>query len=294
VVLALAVAAGAAFVLSAASVDYGRDDPVLWQAVGATGLLVILAELAPRRTTIVWVGLGYAVVVLTVAVAVGESSAAARTIVLIAGTAALGLVGAWRRFQHAIGAIGVRAAADQRAAWAARTRLAEREAADRARARWRTAGLNRSLGLLETARTAADPADPALRAQCAVEEAYLRQLTLLHPDLVHMGEWFARALSEAHDRGVRLVVRAGGEDPSADVAAELGRLLLAVVAAMPPGQELTVTLFPGPTGARMTLVGPHPHLGTGVREADGPLADGARVLSVADQDIVEIVVDLEA
>ncbi|MDQ6522990.1 ATP-binding protein [Nocardioides sp. LHD-245] len=292
--LVLAGACGVAFVLSAAAVDYGRDDPVLWQAVGATGLLVLLAELGPRPTTIAWAGLGYAAVVLTVAVAVGESSSAARTIVLIAGAAALGLIGAWRSFQHAIGAIGVRAAADQRAAWAARTRLVEREAADRARARWRTVGLNRSLGLLETARVAVDPGDPALRAQCAVEEAYLRQLTLLHPDLVHMGEWFARALSDAHDQGVRLVVRAGGEDLPGDVSAELGNLLLSVVADTPPGQELTVTLFPVPTGARMTLVGAHPHLGAGVRATAGPLAAGARVLAVADQEVAEIVVGISA
>lgn len=288
--LLLAVASSAAFVLSAAAVDYGRDDPVLWQAIGATGLLVVLAELGPRPSTIAWAGLGYAAVVLAVAVGVGVSSMPALIIVLTAGAAALGVLGAWRRFQHAIGAIGVRAAADQRAAWAARTRLAEREAADRARARWRAAGLNRSLGLLEHARGAADPGDPVLRAQCAVEEAYLRQLTLLHPDLVHMGHWFAQALSDAHDHGVRLVVRAGGDDLPADVAADLGGLLLTVVAGTPSGTELTVTLFPGPTGARATLVGAHPHLRDGVRAASGPLATSATVLSVADQDVAQIVV----
>ncbi|WGX97359.1 sensor histidine kinase [Nocardioides sp. L-11A] len=289
-VVLIAVAAAAAFVLSAAAVDYGRDDPVLWQAVGATGLLVILAELGPRPTTVVWAGVGYAVVVLAVAVAVGRSSTSAQTIVLMAGAAALGLVAAWRRFQHAIGAIGARAAADQRAAWAARTELAARAAADRTRARWRAAGLNRSLGLLENARGATDPGDPVLRAQCAVEEAYLRQLTLLHPDLVHMGHWFAQALSDAHDHGVRLVVRAGGDDLPADVAADLGGLLLTVVAGTPSGTELTVTLFPGPTGARATLVGAHPHLRDGVRAASGPLATSATVLSVADQDVAQIVV----
>ncbi|GAA1516581.1 sensor histidine kinase [Nocardioides humi] len=288
--LVLAAAAPAAFVLSAAAVDYGRDDPVLWQAIGATGILIVLAELGPRPATVVWAGLGYAVVVLVVAADVGRSSPAAATIVLMAGAAALGLVAAWRRFQRTIGAIGVRAAADERAAWAARTQLAEREAADRSRGRWRAAGLNRSLSLLEAARDGADPDDPALRSRCAEEEAYLRQLTLLHPDLVHMGQWFARALNEAHDQGVRLVVRAGGEDLPAQVAADLGDLLLTTVAGTPTGQDLTITLFPSSAGARMTLVGAHPHLADGIRAARGPLAAATRVTSLADQDVAEIVV----
>lgn len=288
-VVAIVAAAGTGFVLSAASVDYGREDPVLWQAIGATGLLVIAAELGPRASAIWWVGGAYAAVVVAVAVAAG-SSAQAEVIVLTAGAAGLGLLAAWHSFQRAVGTIATRAAADQQAAWADRTRLAEREAADRARARWRDAGLNRSLALLETARTAADPGDPVLRQKCAVEEAYLRQLTLLHPDLVHVGQWFARALNDAHDSGVRLVVRSGGTDVPADVATELGEVVLAAVAGTPSGAQLTVTLFPDPEGARMTLVGAHPHLAAGVQSAPGPFAATARVLSVGDQDVAEILV----
>lgn len=294
-VAVLTVAAGTAFALSAAAVDFGREEPVLWQAVGATGLLILVAELSPRRRAALWAGAVYAAVVVTVAAVSGrESSDQAETIVLTAGAAGLGLVAAWRRFQRTVGEIGARAAADQQAAWRDRTRLAEREAADRSRARWRDAGLDRSLELLETARSAGDPADEALRAQCAVEEAYLRQLTLLHPDLVHLGQWFARALNDAHDSGVRLVVRSGGADLPADLAADLGDVVLAAVAGTPSGADLTVTLFPDPAGARMTLVGEHPHLGLGIRSATGPLGSAARVLAIGDQEVAEILVDVPA
>lgn len=285
----LVVAAATAFVLSAASVDYGRTDPVLWQAIGATGLLVLVAELGPRAAAVLWAVGVYALVVIVVAVHATRSSSDG-VIVLTAGAAALGLVAAWRSFQRALGTIATRAAADQRAAWADRTRLAEREAAERARARWRDAGLNRSLVLLETARDAADPSDPVLRLKCAIEEAYLRQLTLLHPDLVHAGQWFARALNDAHENGVRLIVRSGGTDVPADAANDLGEVVLAAVAGMPSGEELTVTLFPDPAGARMTLVGGHPHLAAGVRSARGPMAAAARVLTVGDQEVAEILI----
>ena len=287
-VVVLVAAAPAAFLLSAISVDYGRHDAVLWQAIGATGLLVVVAELAPRPTALVWAGLAYGAVVVTVAAEVGRSTPAAGAIVLTAGTAGLGLAVAWRRFQHVIGAIGVRAAADERAAWSARIRLAERRAAERSRERWRAAGLDRSLALLETIRDGADPASPDLRSRCAEEEAYLRQLTLLPTELVHMGQWFAQALNTARDRGVRLVVRAGSADLSTPDAAGVGALLLEAVAATPGGQDFTVTLFPGPNGARVTLVGAHPHVADAVRAATGTLAATARVTSVAGQDVAEI------
>lgn len=288
-------AAPTAFVLSAAAVDYGRDDPVLWQAIGATGLLILIAELGPRPSTVLWAGAAYAAVVVSVAVLIGrQSSGQAETIVLMAGAAGLGLVAAWRGFQHTIGEIGARAAADQQAVWSARTRLAEREAADQSRARWRNAGLNRSLELLESARGADDPGNAALRLRCATEEEYLRQLTLLHPDLVHVGQWFARALNDAHDSGVRLVVRSGSADLPADIAADLGSVVLAAVAGTPSGADLTVTLFPDPAGARMTLVGAHPHLGAGVRSAAGSLAPRAKVQSLGGQDVAEILLDVPA
>ena len=293
VVAVLVVASGTAFVLSAAAVDYGREEAPNWQAVGATGMLVLIAEFG-RRAALIAACAAYGAVVLTVAALVARSDGPAAIIVLMAGAAAFGLVAGWRRFQHIIAAIGAAAAADQHAAWTARTRLAEREAADRSRARWRDAGLNRSLELLETARSADDPGDPALRPRFAAEEAYLRQLTLLHPDLVHVGQWFARALNDAHDNGVRLVVRSGATDLPTDLAADLGGVLLAAVADAPSGADLTVTLFPDPAGARLTLVGAHPYVGAGVRAAAGPLGAAARVRSIGEQEMAEILIDLSA
>ena len=143
----------------------------------------MLFRSSPRRAAAVWAGGVYAVVVAVAALSGRQSTDQAETIVLTAGAAGLGLLAAWRRFQGTVGEIGVRAAADQSAAWADRTRLAEREAAERSRARWRDAGLNRSLELLEAARSADDPGNTALRHKCAIEEAYLRQLTLLHPEI---------------------------------------------------------------------------------------------------------------
>ncbi|MGQ3075926.1 MAG: hypothetical protein ACT7A5_33020, partial [Ferrovibrionaceae bacterium] len=61
-----------------------------------------------------------------------------------------------------------------------------------------------------------EPTAETNRPICVEEEAYLRQLTQLNPELVWMGDWFARALAEARAilaSGIRRPGRVGRVDP---------------------------------------------------------------------------------
>lgn len=254
----LAVLAPVAFAFAGMAVDFGADQPLVWQAIGSTGLLVLLVELASRRW-LVAAHLFIAVVVVVASIDVAQRSAEAALLVWEAALVTVGLVAGWAGFRRMLERIGRQAQEDQRATERIRLRAAEREAVDRARARWRESGLTRSAALLgAVADGRSTPTD--VRIRCAEEERYLRQVILLSPDLVHAAPWFARALSAARDSGVDLTVRAGDRDLDHEVATTWGRRLLELVETVPRGAEVTVTLFEVPHGVRLTFVGPNPHL----------------------------------
>ncbi|WP_162602548.1 sensor histidine kinase [Nocardioides daejeonensis] len=281
----LAILAGLAFLASAAAVGLGQSAPVRWQALGATGPLVLLIALAGRRGLLT----GSLAVVVTAGAAaayVAPESRAAAAIVLLAAAVAVWFPWGWFRFHVTVARIGARAAADQRRRHLAQIDAAITRAAAESRARWRAAGLHRSLELLrEMAGGVREPTDPQVRQACGEEEFHLRQLIRLDPDLVRMGLWLVRALSLARQRDVHLVVRTGSRDLDTESADRAGRLLLAAVQATPAGESLTVTLFEGADGMRLTLVAPHPHL----LQLQQPLpeAPGA-VHTLGDQDFVEL------
>lgn len=287
----LAVGASVAFVLSAASVDYGRHDIVFWQAICPTGPLLLLLGHRRWRRSARWATglLGATVVGVTASVA--PSSGLAAVSVLVAGAACVGLVGAWAGFQRMVTSIGRRVVADHEAAARLQTEADARNAASRARRRWAAAGLNESVAILRRVAAAeADPADEQLQRACAEEETYLRQLTQLNPDLVRMGEWFARGLADARTTQTHLAVRSGGVDVDAAAAPALGELLLAAVAAVPAGEQLTSTLFPAPDALRFTLVGPGPQLSSALQGWHPPDGVELSVRHLGPQDLVELVV----
>ncbi len=283
----LVIAASLAFLTSAAAVGLGQSAPVRWQALGATGPLVLLIALAGRRGLLAG-SLAVAATAAAAAAYVAPESRAAAAIVLLAGAVAVWFSWGWFRFHITVARIGARAAADQRRRHLAQVDVAITRAAAESRARWRAAGLHRSLELLrEVADGVREPTDPQVRRACGEEEFHLRQLIRLDPDLVRMGLWLVRALSLARQRDVQLVVRTGSRDLDTESADRAGQLLLAAVQATPAGESLTVTLFEGADGMRLTLVAPHPHLQQLQESGRSSAEGGARILG--SQDFVELV-----
>lgn len=139
-----------------------------------------------------------------------------------------------------------------------------------------------------------DARDPAVQIRCGQQETFLRQLILLDPELTQMGVWLAHALNTARERGIELTVRAGSTDTAPDQAGELGRAVLGVVKALPPGTKLTTSLFVVEEELVMTLVAPTPHL-VSLMATQAPVNGAVAVHSMGDgMDLVEITVDLPA
>src|SRR5690606_19581505 len=173
--LLVVAAVAAAHVLAMAAIDFGRGDPIPWQAIAVVPLLVILHAHGSSR----WLPLGLAALAAATAAAMLAPGPALRpTLTLLVGTApALFVLGAWIVFHRQVEVLGRRAVETHRAAQAARFESAAREAALAARERWRHAGLARCRSLLEgLVHGADDPGDPAVQAACADEEAFLRQV----------------------------------------------------------------------------------------------------------------------
>jgi len=289
--LLLGVGSSVAFVLSAAAVDFGRHEVILWQAICPSGpVLLALGDRHWRRLA-GWPAGMLLLTILTTAALVALSSGRAAVSTLVAGTACLGLVVGWAGFQRMVVTIGRRVVADQQAAARLRTEVEAREAASRSRRRWAAAGLAESVTILRRVAVGdVEPTAESLRAECAEEEAYLRQLTQLNPELVWMGEWFARALAEARTANTALSIRSGAVDTGPHVAPALGELLVTTVGAVPAGEQMTATLFPAAQSLRFTLVGPTPYLATAARAWRLPEDFAMSVQSFGPQDLVEVVV----
>lgn len=278
----------AAFLLAFAGTDFGNGSVINWQCLGASAPLILLLDHGRTRVPLLY-GLGGLVastVVTTIVVA--QESAEVATVVPVGACPPLLILGGWLIFHRTLEQVGRRASAEQEAAAAARLEAARREAAATSRERWRQAGLRDAVALLERlADGSLDPTDPRARRACADEESYLRQVTLLNPDLFRMGYWFARALAEARRRDLRLVVRAGSQDVSSESeASALGQLLLEAVAHVPAGSEMTVSFFSTRGELRLGLVGPRP-LGASVAGADAPTGWSVSAQTFGESDFIE-------
>jgi len=287
--IALMVSGPVAFVLSAWAVGFGQTHPVLWQAIAPTGpLLALMIVLLPRAVKI----FGFAIYLLTVlatAASVVPASWEAAHVTLVAGLLGLGLILGVTSFVHSLAAVATRANSEQQGAFRAGLELAAVEAAAETRRRWRDAGLEQSVDLLrDIGEGRLDPSDPAIQQRCAEEEAFLRQLLLLNPELIQMGTWFARALNAARLKGVGLTVRAGAADATAEDAPQFGRTLLRIIDAMPAGSKLTTAFFATARGLAMTLVAPTPNL-VSVLSSDGQWNNVLKLQTLGEQDLAELV-----
>lgn len=290
----LMLAAPLAFILTAASVGFARDEVVLWQALGPLGPLLILVAVAksPYRALLTTLPHWLTVVALAAVIAASDEPGAtnAAYCTLVAGLIGLVAFGGWFYFHLTTEAIAVRAVEDQRALFWARTERLAQAAAAVARRRWRAMGLTACLALLRgLADGRLDPADPAVRAACADEEHYLRQLTQLDPDLVRMGQWFGRGLAEARSRGVELNVRTGAADLDDELADACGQLLLGVVGIVPAQHSMTSTLFGLESEMRFTILGPHPQASGVVESWEAPPGVEVSTRHFGAQDLIEVV-----
>lgn len=257
----LSLTAAVSFEMTALAVDLGRDLPVLWQAIGPTGPLVLLLGLVHTPRAARLAAAPYLLVTAATALWVAPDSGKAAGVVLVAGGIGLGLVAAWSSFMGTLAQLGRGASLAQRRAASARTELEVRAAADRSRERWRAAGLDDALSLVRrVAEGDLDPRDPHVRESCAAEESYLRQLTLLDTRLVRLGTWLVECLALARARGVDLSLRTGGEDVADDVARRWGNGLLGVVLATPAGGPVVASIFPDTRGTRLMVLAPTPSL----------------------------------
>ena len=286
----LGMAGPLAFTLSAWSVGFGRVDPTLWQAIAPTGPLLALVIMPTSNFIRVSGFMAYAVAVGVLAFMVSPSSTEAAAVSVVAGLLGLGLVVVVLSFVRSLADVAARAHDEQRAAFAANLELATVEAASESRSRWRAAGIEESVTLLQAIGDGKmNPRDPAIREKCAEEEAFLRQLSLLNPGLIRMGTWFSRALNISRQRGVGLTVRAGAADATVKDARQFGQILLSVVDVIPPGSKLTTALFATARGLTMTMVAPTPHLTSALRGSFVELGAGCKLRTLGAQDFVEFI-----
>lgn len=286
--IALMTAGPLAFVMSAWAVGFGRADPFLWQAIAPTGPLLALMIVSLPGTVKMLGFTAYGLTVGATAAGVAPTSLEAALVTVIAGLAGVGLVVGVASFVRSLADVATRADRERREAFAVGLELAAVEAAAESRRRWREAGLEESIRLLRAiGEGRADPGDPAIRDRCSDEEAFLRQLLLLKPELVQMGTWLARALNASRLKGVGLTVRTGAADATADGAHQFGKTLLTVVDAMPPGTKLTTAFFTTTRGLTMTLVAPTPHLISALSSAAHRI-NVLRLQTLGKQDLVEL------
>ncbi|MDT0203433.1 ATP-binding protein [Nocardioides sp. AE5] len=289
----LVAGACAAFLFSMMAIDFGRSEVVYGQALGPSVALIVLVAARRRRHDWAFAVILYLAVVAVVTVLVWRSDPNAAATVQVSGVVAPWIALGWAGFQRSITKIGRRTAQEQRKIFASRLDSAARLFAEHAKRRWREAGLHTSEVLLrQIAAGTSDPRSVQVQNRCASEEAYLRQLVMLEPELVLMGEWFAQALKVGYDRDVQVVLRSGGVDvPDRETAASLGRLVLGVVEAMPAGSPVTVSLFRTSGGLQLMVVGPSQVREAAKRNALRAPNLSLEVTTIGEQDVITVLIE---
>ncbi|WP_418063504.1 hypothetical protein [Pimelobacter simplex] len=251
--VALVVVAPVAFLISGSSVGFGTGYNLAWQAVAPIGPLFVLVAGA-RTIRLVMLGVvAYAGVGTAAAVLIAETGAAAAT-TLVAMTTGLVWVTGWGLFNLRLRAIAARAVREHEVAARAEEAAEAQAAATLVRARWRMAGIESAADLLRALAGTLDPSSDETRRRCGREEAYLREVIQLRPELVHAGAWFCRALATAREREVDLKVRSGTQDVDVESAEQIGRYLVDATTSVAPGTPLVASLFETEHGPQFRLV----------------------------------------
>lgn len=245
----------AVFVLSAAATAFGTDGAVHWQALAASGPLVLLMSYGVSRRAMItavtsW---GLTAAVLTLLVLPRSSVGAAITLVATCVSTAFWLI--WSRFQTAVESLSTVTAAAQRRAFLARLASDAERVSQETYLRWLDAGLDTAISLLRAiSEERKHPHhDDTIRA-CSQEEAYLRQLVLISPELVNLGRVSLPLLRTARERGVRLTLRLGDKDaPNASTADAIHDTVLRAVNSTPEGAGVSASVYPTRGGLQLTV-----------------------------------------
>jgi signal transduction histidine kinase len=257
-------------------------DPLAWQAIGLTPLLVVL--LTSARPAWLLLALLLLVGATTACVTAGPDDLTVRGSALANASVQIAQLGVWVIFTQVLARLAARSAAARDSVLRDRSERAALEASSRTRDWWREAQVERSLALLEeVASGRVDPTSPEVARRAGREERPLRQLLLLGPHQAHLGPWLARAIGRARERDVDLTVRVGDADlPDAPSAAQVGAQLLELVSTVPRGTDLVVACFGSASTSQLTVVAP-----AGV-VASAPV-HGSVLHHHGDQDLLELV-----
>lgn len=198
----------------------------------------------------------YWAAVAWVAASVHPAGCAAST--LISGAFDAVVIGTMVFFRIYLARVAFQASAAHGRARSSRLRMLALDSGRRARDAELAVALAEAAQLLrELATGALDPRSDAVRERCCAMESYLRQLSQLDPDLGRLGEALSAALTHAHTRGVRLVLRTGRTDaPSAEAAAAVGAVLRAVIDRCRRGDTVTVVQLGTAERPSMTVTMP--------------------------------------
>jgi len=288
--IVLAIAAGAVFVLSLQTSDFGADRPTQLKAAAPAGLLILAVVLSRWRPMIWVVGLGYVATGVATAILLTNGRPEAIGVVMVACMIGVFLSVGVLGFDLLLERLGARAESDHAARSAAAAEAAAIEAAEHSRTQWREVGLQRALVMLDAlASGELKPDDADVQARCGEVEAQLRELIRLDPALVQLGPWLLRSLAQAHESGGRLVVRTGSEEPDdPHLIAGLGAMLVDAVSGIRPGEQMIASLHRVGERLVFTVVAPHPRL-IGLGSGRLPESTAWGVETFAGQDLLQVV-----
>lgn len=176
-----------------------------------------------------------------------------------------------------------------------RQRTAQQAARDEVRQLHGDQALSPALILLDSiVDGSSDPTDPAVEAQCAREERYLRSLIALDPDLLQLGDILAGAVRLGRDRDVEVAIDSGEpvDLPSPSDIHRIDATLRTIVEHFAPGSMIRLALFPEAPGGCLTIMSHQrptslPELGATGDRISGTLMVGD--LSDEDEFLVELV-----
>ncbi|MCD2499138.1 sensor histidine kinase [Microbacterium nymphoidis] len=246
----------AVYLLAGAANDFGMQGWTQWNAIAATApYVLLLSHGVAARYVAVAGGIWTLCVALTVTT-VATVSADAALVALTAGVIALAVSAMWSAIQAQILRLNRQAASARDALFQARMATELAAGAQRIHRRWVDAGLDNAVHLLSAIANGDVAADePSSRQACIVEERYLRQLSQIGPDLVHLGPELVPTLQYARARGIDYTLRVTSADAEDDAEARrISTEIIAGLQATSPRQRFTASVFPAHDGLQLTMV----------------------------------------
>ncbi|WP_433674152.1 sensor histidine kinase [Microbacterium gorillae] len=252
----LTLCACAVFLLSGAANEFGMQGWTQWNAIAATAPYVLLLAHGVAPRFLAAAGAAWALCIAVTVAAVAAASTTAALVTLTAGVIALAVSAMWSAIQAQVLRLNRQASAARDTLFHTRMTTELAAGAQRIHRRWVDAGLDNAVRLLSAIANgdiAAD--DPVSRQACIVEERYLRQLSQIGPDLVHLGPELVPTLQYARARGIDYTLRVTGADAEDDAAARrISTQIIEGLQLTSPGQRFTASVFPTRDGLQLTMV----------------------------------------